>query len=350
MCRLRRSRFPGRVCQPGRSANVPGTSPRPGETVFLQNLRGVITVPEAEQAAIPIGAEFSGVDVSRTSLLADPAATMLIGLFLDKPMSFGSADRLCTALRTWLRSMGQPFVEVYVPPQDVTSGVVRVVVQRARLDGELQVEGAKWFSESFYRKSLQVNAGEEIDAARIKAGVDQLNDSAYRRVAIAAEPGARQGNYAAGAACAGVAAVGALQRAGTTPARPSPMRTARTSASNGVNAWGRGDVFSYSFSADPHLDHSRSHSTSYDVNLESGRSFTLFGSWSHIESALPEPLTQQGSSWQAGLRYGIPFATTDSTAGRATCPSERTSSTPTTRWSSRPSRSPTMPRTSCRRA
>lgn len=286
-----------------------GTEPLAGETVFLERLRGVITLPAAELVNEPVSAHVSGVDISRTPLLSDPAAAELIGLFLDKPMSFGSADRLCSALRTWLRTMGQPFVAVYVPPQEVTAGVLRVVVQRARLDGDLIIEGEQWFSESSYRKSVPLHAGDEIDAAAIRAGVERLNNSAYRRVTVAAEPGNESGTtrlVLRAQEARPWEVVSGWNNSGTAVTDENRVTTGVTWG----NAFGRGDTLGYNFSADPELKHSRSHSANYATSFASGQSFSLFGSWSRIESALPEPLTQEGTSWQTGVRYSLPFATT----------------------------------------
>jgi hemolysin activation/secretion protein len=47
------------------------------------------------------------------------------------------------------------------------------------------------------------------------------------------------------------------------------------------------------------------------------RSFSLFGSWSKIQPVLPEPLTQEVASWQTGVRYSLPFATTASGGTRS---------------------------------
>jgi hemolysin activation/secretion protein len=270
------------------TSSPPGTEPLPGETIFIESLRGVITVPDAEQVGHPVPADISGVDISRTPLLSDPAAAELIGLFVNKPMSFGSADRLCSSLRTWLRSMGENFVAVYVPPQEVTAGIVRVVVQRARLDGELNIEGEKWFSESSYRKAVPLDAGQEIDAATIRAGVERLNGSAWRRVTIAAEPGNDSGTTRLTLRAQEVRpweVVAGWNNSGTAVTDENRA----TAGFTWGNAFGRGDTLGYNFSADPELDHSRGHSVNYGTGFESGRSLALFGSWSEIESALPVP-------------------------------------------------------------
>ena len=48
-------------------------------------------------------------------------------------------------------------------------------------------------------------------------------------------------------------------------------------------------------------------SLNYGTTFDSGKSLTLIGSASTTESALPLPMTQKGSSWQVGARYGIPL-------------------------------------------
>jgi hemolysin activation/secretion protein len=300
---------PGTDASATAAISVRGTGALPGESVLIERLRGVIVLPAAEQLDVTLSENSGGVDVSRTPLLDTPAATELIRLFLDKPMSPGSVERLCSGLRTMLRMSGQPFVTVYVPPQEVTDGVLRVVAHRARLDGDLQVEGERWFSERSYRNAVPVTAGAEIDAIGVRASIDRLNRSDYRRVTVAAEPGSQAGTTRL------------ILRAQET--RPWDVTAGWNNSGTAVtdenratlglkwgNAFGRGDLLGYSFAADPQLEHSRSHSVNYETTFDSGRSFTLFGSWSRIESALPEPLTQQGTSWQSGLRYGVPFSST----------------------------------------
>jgi len=280
-----------------------GTAPLPGETVFIPELKGVICVPDATALAEPPPAGFTGVDTSRTPLLADPAAAELIRMFLGKPMSFGSLDRLCIGVRTWLRLMGQPFVTVQAPPQDVTGGIVRLVVEPVRLDGELQVDGAKWFSEKSYRTAIPVQPGAAINAQAVQAGVERLNTNPYRRVAIAAEPGATSGTTKL-----------TLRTQETRPwefmAGYNNTGTAVTDEDRvlaGVtwgNAFGRGDILSYNLSADPAFQHSVSHSLNYSTAFTKGWSLSFLGSYSSVESVLPEPLTQEGTSWQLGARLG----------------------------------------------
>lgn len=282
---------------------------RPGEFVIVPRVAGIVVVADARDVATPVAAVFQGFDASRTPLLQNPEAAEIAQAFLDQPASIPSLERLATAIRTWLQWHGHSFIMVYVPPQEVTSGVIRLVVHRARLDGDLQIDGARYFSEKTYRDAIPLAAGAEIDAAAVQAGVDRLNRNPHRRVAIAVEPGADTGTSKL-----------TLRTQETKPWQVnlgySNTGTAVTDESRVSAGWawgdafGRGDSLGYNLSADPGFEHSISHSTNYSTTFKSGRSFTLFGSSSTIESVLPAPLTQEGSSWQAGARLGMPLAKT----------------------------------------
>jgi hemolysin activation/secretion protein len=278
-------------------------APAPRSTV-----RGIVGIAApADVAATP--RSHAPFDAARTPVLQDPAVAALIEPFIGMPLTPQLADWVAATLRNWLQQRGHSFTTVYVPPQDVTDGILRIVVQRAKLDGDLQIEGAKYFSVASYRAAVPLAAGDEIDAAVVQAGVNRLNRGGYRRVVVAAEPGATAGTTKL------------VLR--TRETRPWSLSAGYNNTGTAVtdedrvtaavvwgNAFDRGDTLGYSFSADPALEHSLSHSANYSAVFKSGHSLTAFGSHSTLESALPAPLTQEGKSWQTGLRYGVPLAKT----------------------------------------
>lgn len=286
------------------SGGVLGTGALPGEKVVLPGLRGILTVPDAAGAALPVPAGFSGVDASRTPLVRDPGAEEVLRAFIGEPASLASLDRIAIGLRTWLRGSGHPFATAYVPPQDVTEGVVRVVVQRARLEGDLKVEGARHFPEAAYRAALPVRPGEEIEAQALADGIARLNENPFRRATLVAEPGDSPGSTRL-----------ALRAQDERPwrftlgyANTGTRLTKEDRLSASVlwgDAFGRGDQLSYSFTADPGLQHSRQHAVSYLTVLPSLGSLSFYGSHAEVESILPQPLVQRGKSWQLGMRHSM---------------------------------------------
>jgi hemolysin activation/secretion protein len=294
------------ACEAQSQPDPSGTQALPGEQVVIPELRGVIAVPGADGARLAVPAGFSGVDTTRTPALRDPEAEKLLGFFLDKPASLQSLERLASAARTWLRTVGQQFVTAYVPPQDVTDGVVRLVVQRARLEGDIKVEGAKYFSAESYRAAVPAVAGQEIDGQALADGVERLNENPFRRATIAAEPGDAPGTTRLTLRARDERPYRFTLGYNNTGTRLTDEDRIAFSALWG-DAFGRGDQLGYSFTADPRIKHSRSHAAHYTTIFPSRNSLTVYGSYSDVESILPEPLTQRGKSWQVGSRYTIPL-------------------------------------------
>jgi len=286
---------------------------RPAEVVASGLVRGIVCVPTADELP-PVPSDFAGFDASRTPLLQNPEVAVLVEPYLGVPVSPELIGLLGATLRNWLHRQGHLFMVAYVPPQDVTDGIVRVVVGSARLDGELRIDGAKWFSEKSYRAALPVQPGAVIDARTLQAGVERLNTNPYRRVALAAEPGVTAGTTKLTLRAQEI--------------RPWQFMTGYNNTGTAVtdedrvlagvtwgNAFGRGDIFGYSLSADPAFAHSISHSLNYGTQLPRDWTLSLFGSYSSVESVLPEPLAQKGTSWQLGTRFALPLKPT---AGRWT--------------------------------
>ena len=277
------------------------------ERVLVPSLRGVLFIGDPAAAAEPVPAGFQGLDTSRVALFQQHrGVAQHVNAFLGRPASLPSLSRLAMVVRLSFQERGENFVVAYVPPQDLTEGVVRVVVARARLEGEVAVEGAAYFSPAQYRRALRFAPGTELDAAALQSATDALNRNPFRRVTATVEAGAepassrialhvqerRPWQFTAG-----------YNNTGTTT-------TDEDRVSAGVtwgNAFGRGDVLGYSFGSDPGAKHMVSHSANYTTTFASGRTLTGYGSWSRIESVMPAPLTQEGSSWQTGLRFAVPL-------------------------------------------
>ena len=139
------------------------------ELVLIPSLRGVIFIADPADAETTVPAGFAGIDVSRVALFrAHPGAEEHVKVFLGRPASLPSLGRLATVARLSLQERGEHFAVAYVPPQDLTDGVVRVVVARSRLDGAVAVEGAKYFADEKYIRALALRAGAELDAASLK--------------------------------------------------------------------------------------------------------------------------------------------------------------------------------------
>jgi len=210
------------------------------------------------------------------------------------------------ATRTYLEAIGYPFLTIYLPQQDITGGTVQVIVTAGALSDLLTVEGAKYFSESQYVSGIRQPAGEPINADALKADLDWLNRNPFRHVSSVARPGAQVGSTELNLRVderRPLSLTAGYDNTGT----PTTGEDRVSAGFQWGNAFGRGDLFSYRFSGDPALEHLRSHSGGYTAFLPWRHLLSLQGAWSTIDSAMPAPFAQRGTSWQVGARYEIPL-------------------------------------------
>lgn len=277
-----------------------------GEPVLLPALRALVLL-QAEPAADLAASTAPGVHTARVPALDAADVRRELEIFLGRPVSVASLSRMENVIRLLLGYRGRPFARVYTPPQDVTDGTVRIVVQLASLDGDVRVEGGKWFARARYTDALRLRPGEALDAAALGADLAWLNRNPFRRVTPVIEAGGQPGTSRV--------TLRTEERfpltltAGYANTGTEATDEDRLSASlQWGNAFGRGDLLHYGFSADPALAHSRSHSAGYTAFLPWRHVLSLQAAFSTIDSAVPAPFVQGGKSWQVGAHYEVPLA------------------------------------------
>jgi hemolysin activation/secretion protein len=117
-------------------------------------------------------------------------ANFLAGFAADlgKPITFGRLAEIRRAVVQRYRDAGQPLVDVYLPEQDVTSGVVRIAVANYRLD-KVTARGNRYFSDRLLIGEMPLTRGALIREADVSSGLALLNMNPYRTVDVVYAPG-----------------------------------------------------------------------------------------------------------------------------------------------------------------
>lgn len=174
------------------AAQTPASTP-PASPAARVMIKGIVFVPSPGDVAAGGLPEPAGqVDTSRVPTLADPKVQAEIRKYLGLPVSEILLGSLRAAVMKYYGSIDRPFVTVTVPKQDVTDGVVQIIVVEGKL-GKVSVEGDKWFSAEQYQSALRLAPGQPINNAELSADSDWLNQNQYRHVVIVAQPGAEFG-------------------------------------------------------------------------------------------------------------------------------------------------------------
>lgn len=169
---------------------APPVPPEPvsdSQQVAIEALRGLIfEAPGTRAEERPTG----GIVAKDLPLLDD---AFLAGFAADigKPLTLGRLAEIRKSVVQRYRDAGLPLVDVYAPEQDVTDGVVRIVVANYRL-GAVVPRGNRYFSSDLLMREMPLTKGDPIREADVSSGLALLNANPYRTVDVVYAPGTEE--------------------------------------------------------------------------------------------------------------------------------------------------------------
>ncbi|WP_206749506.1 ShlB/FhaC/HecB family hemolysin secretion/activation protein [Phenylobacterium parvum] len=277
--------------------------PQDADPVLLSVLKGVVFVDGPfklkREGLAPDAAGASGVDTGGLADLETPEFRALVAPYVGRPFRLSDLDELREAARSWYIERGKPFLDVTAPPQNVTSGVVQIVVTQYRL-GEVSVAGNKHFSEKVVRRPLTLKSGEYLYLPRIEEDLDRLNENPFLSVNAVFQPGKVTGETDL-----------ILQASDQRPVRVYAGYDNRGYRQLGLdqmelgvnwgNAFGAGHILSY--------QHTRSFTGRFTAHSASGvfgvgpkDKLLIFGSYSTVRPRIADGFNNVGHSGQASAR------------------------------------------------
>ena len=162
----------------------------------------LVTPPEIEDRTVPPPEEPSAastrtvsvktIQVEGTALVPRDRLRRLIAPYEGRDVSLADLGRLTTELTQWLRSHGYVTSRAYLPPQEVTQGVVTIQVLEGRV-GTIQVEGARYSRPQALTARMKTRPGEPLEYRTLQQDLTRLNASPDRRVAAVLFPGTATG-------------------------------------------------------------------------------------------------------------------------------------------------------------
>jgi hemolysin activation/secretion protein len=211
---------------------------------------------------------------------------------------------------------------VYVPEQDVSSGVVRIDIAEFRL-GRVRANGNRYFSSGLLEREMPLEAGGPIPQSAVSSGLAVLNANPYRRVDAVFTPGEAANTTDV-----------VLQTEDWLPFRASvgydnagvpELGRNRFFAGLGYgNLFGLDQQVAYQFTAssdffsgNPDIEgrtnraRLMAHALSYTAPLPWLDSIELFGVYAQSTPRLPDTYGQTGISAQMSVRYDWRLPTID---------------------------------------
>tara|TARA_R110002096_G_scaffold147671_21_gene307794 strand:- start:13661 stop:15418 length:1758 start_codon:yes stop_codon:yes gene_type:complete len=228
--------------------------------------------------------------------------------FLGQPLTLNLLADVNRTINRVYREDDRPVVDAYLPEQDVSSGVVQLVVTEGLL-GEVRVEGAERSDPDYLIRQIKTEPGSSIRQSDLGWDLDWLNDHPFRKVKMIFEPGETDGTTDI-----------VLQ---TTDAKPLRLHTGIDNTGlelTGENQWDFGitwgrvfnteQIAAYQYTTDLEFESLEAHSLFYRIPLPWRHRIDLVGALVKSDAELfsgDDAIGVGGESSLAGLEYVIPI-------------------------------------------
>ncbi|MDQ3623103.1 MAG: hypothetical protein M3463_11520 [Verrucomicrobiota bacterium] len=296
----------------GRAPSAPVEPARGGATsdaVLVGRLRSVVLVPNKNEVRTSRAKGAEGVHLQGLNAPApEKLRKAIASRYLGKPLSLASVNELTRDIIRHYRAQDRPVIDVIVPEQEVTGGVLQLIVIESRL-GEVRAEGNRWFESSLLESGIRAAPGEVIRGSDIVTDLDWINQNAFRQVDAIYTPGREFGTTDL-----------VLQTRDRSPVRVyagfENTGTETTDENrwlagfNWGNAFGLDHQLSYQFTTSDDFETLRAHSLSYVAPLPWRHTLTLFGAYAESDVDLQfggVDFNTGGESFQASARYSVPL-------------------------------------------
>lgn len=229
-----------------------------------------------------------------------------LSVFLDKPVTIETLGEIKKTISSYYAASKRPFVIVEIPQQEVTSGVLQIVVIESRL-GNLLVEGHGWSSTDTLKKYFDIKPGQPLDENRLIQNISFVNRNPFRRVDLVFAPGEEEGTTDVVLATKDrrpFRVYAGANNLGTEPIGPNQWYA----GFNWGNAFGLDHLLSYQFTSAFNIHRFQAHTAEYIALLSWGHVLNIYGGYSEVHPQVPAPFKRNdGWSMQVSTRYVIPL-------------------------------------------
>ncbi|MEX0936420.1 MAG: ShlB/FhaC/HecB family hemolysin secretion/activation protein [Pirellulales bacterium] len=278
-----------------------------GDTkVLVDELRALVFVDHPDQVIAGPLQVADGIHVQGESLgmLRNEAFHAIVRPYLHEPITIRRLNEMTRDVILFYRRSDRPVVDVSVPVQDVTDGIVQVVVTEARV-GKVRVEDACFFDPCHMALQPCVSSGDIIFESMLLEDLQWLNQNPFREVDMELTPGDAFGETDVVFKVRDRRPLRVYTGYEDTGTRQTDLERLLFGLNYG-NMFDRGHQVAYQYTVSPDFDDLAAHSVLYSIPLLNRDTLAFWGSYADT-SAAATPFDLTGRAWQTSLRYNRNF-------------------------------------------
>jgi hemolysin activation/secretion protein len=162
----------------------------PPEFWTATTIRGLVFV-ESLDLVNPAGAAGIGVTVQGLEVLDTESFRRRMWPFLGQNLNYDTMRAIQAEALAYLRDHYRPLVDIIYPEQEVTDGILQIVVREARVGKfELREPGAqeagltnRWADVNYLGRMIRLRSGSVVDTLTLEEDLDWVTRSPYRDIA-----------------------------------------------------------------------------------------------------------------------------------------------------------------------
>jgi len=276
--------------------------------VVLKRLNALVFVPTPEAVDHGGTEAREPVVINKVDVPDEAGFRELTTPYVGQRLTHGQLNALITGIIVYYRQHDRPIIDVIVPVQKITNGVVQIVILEGKV-GDVSVTGTKWFPPAEIRNNLSVQPGDEIRASKIQSDLDWVNQNPFHTSDLVYEPGSKLGQTNL-----------VLQTKDRFPARVYAGYEDSGNAETGFDRYeaglnwgdafdlGLGQELNYQYTTSGDGQSLQAHSGSYIMPLPWHNTLTFFGTYAATKGTIPPLFDVSGRTYQISGRYTVPLA------------------------------------------
>ena len=269
--------------------------------ILIPSLNAIIFVNNQAMVRSPapdgIGVIIEGADLD---FIRNGNFNRVVEKYLHQSVSIASLNALARDVIMYYKNGGRPVVDVSIPEQDITNGVVYVVVTEARL-GRVSFEGNRYFDSCVLGRYNTLRPGQHLSEYQMLDELRWYNESPFRRVNVEMRPGQNFGETDVVYKVKDRRPLQFYTGYDDTGTRATSLERLSFGAIWG-NAFNRDHTLSYQLTGSPNFRDTVAHSAVYTIPRPNRDKIVMYGSLANNNPYI-HPFWQKGYYYETGALY-----------------------------------------------